>query len=121
MRERILGLVEALRGADVSISVAETMDAVAAVMAAGVERTVLREALAATLVKDEDDRRTFDRLFDAMFPLGGVGAARRPKRARTTGPEEPAQGRGQGGEGEGRGSRSLEDEPAESAARRHRS
>src|SRR5947208_8950733 len=74
MRARILDFVQTLRAEGVDVSVAETMDAARAVAAAGVEREVLRESLAACLVKNEDDRPLFDRLFDAAFPL--VGAAR---------------------------------------------
>ena len=72
MRARILGFVQALREDGIAVSVAESLDAVAAVAAAGVERPVLREALAATLVKDEADRSAFDARFDAMFPARGV-------------------------------------------------
>ena len=72
MRSRILAFVQALRADGVDVSVAETMDAVRGVAAAGVEREVLRESLAACLVKDEADRPTFDRLFDAAFPLAGA-------------------------------------------------
>ena len=75
MRSRILAFVQALRADGVDVSVAETMDAVRAVAAAGVEREVLRESLATCLLKDEADRPNFDRLFDAAFPL--LGAERR--------------------------------------------
>src|SRR5882724_3625025 len=102
MRRRILDFVDRLRAHELSISVGETMDAVAAVAAAGVEREVLREALATTLVKDEHDRPAFDRLFETAFPLVG-GAERRPKGKRATGRGEPALGRGRGdGAGAGR-------------------
>ena len=59
MRERILAFVHTLRAAGVRVSVTETLDAVRAVAVAGVERDVLREALATTVVKDEGDRPTF--------------------------------------------------------------
>src|SRR3972149_4940564 len=72
MRARILDFVQALRAGGLEVSLAEAMDAVAAVSAAGVDREVLREALAATLVKDEAERATFDRLFDIAFPLVGA-------------------------------------------------
>ncbi|HWP67313.1 MAG TPA: VWA domain-containing protein, partial [Candidatus Limnocylindria bacterium] len=64
MRARLHGFVGALRAADVPVSVAEALDAMAAVAVAGVEREPLREALAATLVKDEQDRGVFDQLFE---------------------------------------------------------
>src|SRR6185369_6216948 len=84
MRARILGFVQALREDGLAVSVAEALDAVAAVAAGGVERPVLREALAATLVKDEADRPAFDARFDAMFPA--LGAARpRARKARRGG------------------------------------
>src|SRR5207244_9823319 len=83
MRSRILAFVQALRAEGIDVSLAETMDAARAVAAAGVEREVLRESLAACLVKDEGDRPVFDRLFDASFPLvgGEREAGRRRKRA----------------------------------------
>src|SRR5947199_8614244 len=80
MRSRILAFVQALRAEGIDVSLAETMDAVRAVAAAGVQREVLRESLAACLVKDEEDRPVFDRLFDASFPL--VGAERDAGRRR---------------------------------------
>jgi len=85
MRARILGLVQALRARGVEVSVAETLDAVSAVAAAGVEREVLREALAACLVKHEGDRPPFDALFDEMFPLVGAGEAEGRRRRRAPG------------------------------------
>src|SRR6185436_16697717 len=102
MRARILGFVQTLRAGGVEVSVAEAMDAIAAVSAAGVEREVLREALAATLVKDEAERATFDVLFDRAFPLVGPGGdgERRRRRARGGGggavPTGAARGRGGG-------------------------
>src|SRR5262245_10574976 len=64
VRRRLLAFAQTLRAHGVEISVSETIDALAAVAAAGVARETLREALAATLVKDERDRATFDRLFE---------------------------------------------------------
>lgn len=69
MRHHLLGLAGRLRADGLSVSVGETLDALAAVAAVGVDREVLREALAATLVKNEDDRAVFDRRFDEAFPL----------------------------------------------------
>jgi hypothetical protein len=103
VRERILGFVDRLRAHHLPVSVSETMDAVAAVAAAGVDRTVLREALATTLVKDEHDRPTFDRLFELTFPLlPGAPAPRRTGRRRS-GAGEPVGG--SRGRGEGAGGR----------------
>ena len=101
MRERILELVDRLRARDLPISVGETMDAFAAVAAAGIERGVLRESLATTLVKDEHDRPAFDELFDAMFPLVRHADPKTAKRKLRAGPGEPVLGRGSGGSGHG--------------------
>jgi uncharacterized protein len=110
MRERILEFVQALRGRGVDVSVAETMDAVSAVAAAGVEREVLRETLAVTLVKDEADRPAFDVLFDAMFPLvGGAAGPGRRRRRVPAGGGAAATGAGHGeGDGERRQPREEE-------------
>ena len=118
MRERILGFVDALRDEGVDISVAETIDAVAAVAAAGVDRIVLREALAAALVKDERDRARFDALFDAMFPLVGGGGEEPRRRRRAAGGGAVPTGAGRGeGEGEGRRPRDDRSEPGHAAPR----
>jgi len=115
MQARVLALVERLREAGVEVSVGETLDAGRAVAAAGVEREILREALAATLVKDEADRPTFDPIFDALFPL--VGAARpkgkRPRRGVADG-EPRGVGRGQG-DGAGTATRPAPEAPARRA------
>src|SRR5206468_1791484 len=72
MRARILDFVQTLRArGGVEVSVAESLDALVAVAAVGVEREPMREALAAALVKHEADRPAFDRLFDKAFPLVG--------------------------------------------------
>src|SRR5262245_30152886 len=84
MRERIHAFVQALRGQGVEVSVAEGLDAMWAVAAAGVEREVLREALAACLVKDEGDRPIFDPLFDELFPAIGAGGGEEGRRKRRT-------------------------------------
>ena len=105
MRSRLLGLVQALRTDGIAVSVAESMDAVAAVAAAGVERETMREALAAALVKDERDRPAFDRLFDRAFPLGGGDVVSRGRRRAGGAGEGTGTGRGatsQAGRGGGR-------------------
>ncbi len=72
----LLRFVGALRVAEVPVSVAETLDAMRAVAAAGLaDRARVREALAAALVKDEADRASFDEVF-ARFFGAGTGAAR---------------------------------------------
>jgi len=116
MRARILEFVQGLRDRGVDVSVAETLDAVAAVAAAGVEREVMRESLAAALVKDERERPTFDALFDAIFPLVGPadGTSRRKRRRAGGGGGHEERGTG---EGNGRGRR-REVERVEGAAAR---
>ena len=86
----LLRFVGELRLAAVPVSVAETLDAMRAVGAAGfAHRALMREALAAALVKDEADRESFDEVFARFFgafPVAGecrdechVGEHGRPK------------------------------------------
>jgi hypothetical protein len=115
VRARILGFVQALRAGGIEVSVAEAMDAVAAVSAAGVEREVLRESLAATLVKDEAERPVFDALFETAFPLVGPGVdpgvdgQRRRRRVRGAGGGAMPTGAGRGTGAKG-GARDARDE-----------
>jgi len=105
VRGRLLAFVQALRTDGIAVSVAESMDAVAAVAAAGVERETMREALAAALVKDERDRPAFDRLFDRAFPLGGDDVVSRGRRRSAGGGAGAGAGRAgtsQAGRGGGR-------------------
>ena len=67
MKTRLLEFIDALRVAGLPISVTETLDAMQAVAYAGVSHATFREALAATVVKDEADRPTFDAVFDRFF------------------------------------------------------
>ncbi len=79
----LLRFVGELRVAEVPVSVAETLDAMRAVAAAGfADRARVREALAAALVKDEADRASFDEVF-ARFFGAGAGAAREAGRPGT--------------------------------------
>ena len=65
LRAELLRFVGELRVAEVPVSVAETLDAMRAVAAAGfADRARVREALAAALVKDEADRASFDEVAD---------------------------------------------------------
>src|SRR5439155_8844183 len=118
MRERILAFVHTLRAAGVRVSVTETLDAVRAVAVAGVERDVLREALATTVVKDEGDRPTFDRLFDASFPLVGAGEVPGRKRRGAAGGGAGKRERGQVGEGMGKGGGRQPAEPTAATGER---
>jgi len=70
LRSRLHEFVVRLRAAGVRISVAESLDAIAAVAATGLERERLREALSASLIKDEADRATFDQEFARFFRAG---------------------------------------------------
>jgi len=93
----LLRFVGELRLAEMQVSVAETLDAMRAVAAAGfADRARLREALAAALVKDEADRESFDDVFARFFGAGG-GAVReagrpapRARRARRSAPRRRA-------------------------------
>jgi len=64
-----IAFLEALRGAGVPVSLAEDLDAIAAfgVLDWG-ERDTVQQAYAATLVKRQAQRPTFDTLFDLYFP-----------------------------------------------------
>jgi uncharacterized protein with von Willebrand factor type A (vWA) domain len=77
--ERHIVFLEALRGAGLSVSLVEGLDAVAALSALPWDRrTTIRDAYAATVVKRQSQRPTFDALFDVYFPrlVGeGVGDA----------------------------------------------
>ncbi|TQK73278.1 VWA domain-containing protein [Nocardioides sp. SLBN-35] len=74
--ERHLAFVEALRGAGLSVSLAEDIDSLAALGAVRWgERATVRDAFAATMVKKQAQRTTFDALFDVYFPaMVGNGA-----------------------------------------------
>ena len=69
MKARIFAFIEMLRELGLLITVAETLDALAAVRFTGVEREALRSGLGATLLKDEADRPSFDTAFERCFPL----------------------------------------------------
>ncbi|NTV64636.1 MAG: CoxE, partial [Oscillochloris sp.] len=74
MDEHVIAFIGALRTAGVRVSVSESLDALNALPEAGIgERTTLRHTLRTTLIKDQGDRPTFERLFDAYFT--GVGGA----------------------------------------------
>jgi uncharacterized protein with von Willebrand factor type A (vWA) domain len=76
--DRHIAFLEALRGAGLSVSLAEDLDAIAALSALDWdERGTVHAAYAATLVKKQSQRPTFDALFDIYFPrLVGGGATR---------------------------------------------
>jgi len=67
LRDQLVSFISALRDAGVRISVAESIDAMNAVAAVGLERARMHEALAAALIKDEADRALFDESFNRFF------------------------------------------------------
>src|SRR3954447_23430512 len=67
MRDVTLRFINDLRVAGLRISVSESMDAMQAIAAVGIDRDLLREALAASLVKEEEDRPLFDETFARFF------------------------------------------------------
>jgi uncharacterized protein with von Willebrand factor type A (vWA) domain len=75
--DRHLDFLSALRGAGLPVSLVEDLDAVAALsLLPWHDRDTVRATYAATLVKRQSQRPTFDALFDLYFPrLVGVGAA----------------------------------------------
>src|SRR5919112_2581221 len=71
MQDRLIEFVQALRGAGVRVSLAESADCMRALEALGVqEREAFRSALRTTLVKEHPDFPTFDRLFPLFFSVG---------------------------------------------------
>jgi uncharacterized protein with von Willebrand factor type A (vWA) domain len=77
--DRHIAFLEALRSAGLPVSLAEDLDAIAALRALDwSDRTTIRDGYAATLVKRQSQRPTFEALFDIYFPrmVGeGAGAA----------------------------------------------
>lgn len=65
----LVGFVEALRGAGISVGPSETVDAgrVMATLGLG-DRTVLREGIACAVLRRSDHRETYDAMFDLWFP-----------------------------------------------------
>ncbi len=82
--DRHVAFVEALRTAGLPVSLAEDLDAVQAVTTLGLgNREDVRTAMAATLVKRQNHRPSFDAVFDLFFPalLGSGARAHDPARA----------------------------------------
>jgi uncharacterized protein with von Willebrand factor type A (vWA) domain len=63
----IEGFVRLLRERNIRVGIAETIDAYEAFSFLEIEKEVIREGLAACLIKDEIDRPDFDRIFDLYF------------------------------------------------------
>ncbi|MGH1562978.1 vWA domain-containing protein [Mumia sp. DW29H23] len=88
---RLVAMVEALRGHGMVVGTSETVDAarVMGVLSLA-DRDLLREGLAAALLRRSGQRRVFDGVFDVYFPAG-VGAresVREAAEGRTTGADE---------------------------------
>src|SRR5260370_36536715 len=76
LKDALLGLVNQLRLDGVRVSVAESLDAIHAVAAAGIERARMREALRAALIKHEADNVAFEAAFARCFHSPPIVAAR---------------------------------------------
>jgi uncharacterized protein len=98
LREQLGRFIAQLRGVGLRVSVAESIDAMNAVAAVGLARDPMREALAATLVKDEADRMLFDEAFGRFFaaPATRTGRRRHPDQRGVM--ESSARGQGRPGE-----------------------
>ncbi|NNN21162.1 MAG: hypothetical protein HKL80_04075, partial [Acidimicrobiales bacterium] len=93
-----------LRSAGIPVSLTESLDAHASLSAIGVEnRLLMREALAAALVKNVSHRGVFDTAFEVFFGLTCPDgeAAGRPES--TTDSNESANLMGQKGQGQSKG------------------
>lgn len=98
MRDVVLRFIGTLRTSGLRVSLSESMDAVQAVAALGVERECLREALAASLVKEEEDRPLFDEAFTRFFaaPETRRKGKRQPQAGEGEGQQAPAGSTSQG-------------------------
>ena len=68
--DRHISFVEALRRAGLPVSLSEDLDSVRAITDLGLhDRDALRAGLAATLVKREQHRSSFDAIFDLFYPV----------------------------------------------------
>ncbi len=65
----LVGFVEALRGAGISVGPSETVDAGRVMATLGLsDREVLREGVACAVLRRSDHRETYDAMFDLWFP-----------------------------------------------------
>jgi uncharacterized protein with von Willebrand factor type A (vWA) domain len=87
MEERILEFIGDLRRAELRISTAEALDALAASAEVGLgDRETFKSTLAATLVKEARDHETFERIFNLYFlDLEALGEGLK----KALGPEDP--------------------------------
>lgn len=73
MNDRITEFVRGLRAAGVRVSLSEGLDAFRAVQLMGIQdRTLFRESLRTTLIKEARDYEVFDRLFPLYFSDGEI-------------------------------------------------
>jgi uncharacterized protein with von Willebrand factor type A (vWA) domain len=94
MREVVLNFITELRQAGLRISLSESLDAMHAMSVVGIERELLREALAASLVKEEEDRPLFDEIFTRFF--AGPSRRRKGKQRQVAGEDNGQQTRESG-------------------------
>jgi uncharacterized protein with von Willebrand factor type A (vWA) domain len=107
MRRALTELLQEVRAAGVPISLAESIDAVRAAAAVGVEREPLREALAAAVIKDEVDRPIYDEVFERFFSAARAEVRAKKRPAAGSGvPGEASKGEQSAGSGEPREERS---------------
>lgn len=72
MDKRVVEFIRGLRAAGVRVSMAESVDAMRAIEALGIQnKTLFRESMRTTLVKAADDFAAFDQLFDLYFGSDG--------------------------------------------------
>lgn len=85
----VLDLVSVARKAGLRIGTAESLDAQRAAMTVGLaRRDDLRAALASTLCKREEDRATFDRIFDGFFQRSPLSSPAPLEQLRAEGVDE---------------------------------
>ena len=90
MDERLIAFIRALRGREVRVSMAESIDALRALEQIDLaERGAVQTALQSSLVKERADMAVFDELFPQFF---GVDAP--PPMPLQAGPPPHARGRG---------------------------
>lgn len=71
MQDRIVEFVQALRGAGVRVSLAESADCMRAIDQMGIQnREAFKSTLRTTLIKEHADFPTFDQLFPTFFNIG---------------------------------------------------
>lgn len=111
MDRTLTNFIRALRMAEVRISTAETLDAMAAVELVGYkDRDMLKRSLSLVLPKTADEKNTFDGCFEQFFAFNDVSSERN---AEQTEADEGAdeQSNEDGGEGEGSGGDRQPGEP----------